>query len=136
MNVPKSSELVICNCVDKKGIHFFIQDLQSRMCWQKLCLFILVQKRVFITISGRTVLRIHCKVGKHFGCFQKYRVGICDVCRQKKRLHFIRDIPTCIVLTKIRFDQYGCWNEFLSPYDSNSMVNFRGTVLLAQITCF
>ena len=100
MNVLESSELVVYDCVDKKGIHFFTHDVSSRMRWQKLRLFILVQKRVFMTISGRIVLRTCCNVGKHFRCFEKFRIIIYDLCGNQNISTFIQNIPTFIVLTK------------------------------------
>ena len=61
-------------------------------------------KGVFMTIFRRTVLRIHWSVDKCFGCSEKFRIIIYGYVGNKNSPHFIQDIPTCIVLTKIRFD--------------------------------
>ena len=112
MDVLESSELVACDCVDKKGIHFFTQDVSSRMRWQKLRLFILVQKHVFMTISGRPVLRTHCNIGNHFSSFEKFRIIIFELCGNYNSSTFIQNIPTYIVLTKIRFVHMGAEISF------------------------
>ena len=99
-------------CELNKDLIFFIQDVSSRMCWQKFILFSLAQKGVFMTISRGTVLRIHWSVDKCFGCSEKFRIIIYGYVGNKNSPHFIQDIPTCIVLTKIRFDHMGTEMDF------------------------
>ena len=77
------------------------------MCWQKFILFSLAQKGVFMTILRRTVLGIQWSVNKCFGWSEKSLIIIYGYVSNKNGLHFIQDIPICIVLTKIRFDHTG-----------------------------
>ena len=95
------------------------------MCWQKFILFSLVQKGVFMTILRRTVLGIQWSVNKCFGWSEKSLIIIYGYVSNKNGLHFIQDIPTCIVLTKIRFDHTGtemaCWVHMIPFLNFRSM---------------
>ena len=74
---------------------FFIQDGPKHMCWQKLKILILTQKRVFVNFEG-TVLPsslIHCNA---FGCPESV---ICDS-------HFILDKNNCNTFTFQSVDIY------------------------------
>ena len=114
-----------------KKISFVIQDVWSRMCWQKFSLFSLDQNCVFMTISRRTVLRINWNVGKCFGCSEKFRIIIYDYVGKQNSSHFIQGIPPALCWQK-SVCSYWCRNEFLSPYDPSVfhfLLNFRRTIL-------